>query len=146
MNWSESISRAIEYIENNLTKDITIEGISNYSYISSFYFQKGFSMLCGYTISEYIRNRRLSQAGYELIHTDNKIIDIALKYGYDSPDSFTKEFTRFHGSTPTAVRNGAKVKEFAPLKLNVILKGGYTMEYRIEEKEAFQILKITKRV
>ena len=64
MNWSESISRAIEYIEKNLTNDITIEDISNYSYISSFYFQKGFSMLCGYSISEYIRNRRLSQAGY----------------------------------------------------------------------------------
>lgn len=140
MNWSESISRAIEYIENNLTNDITIEGISKYSYISSFYFQKGFSMLCGYSISEYIRNRRLSQAGYELIHTDNKIIDIALKYGYDSPDSFTKAFTRFHGSTPTAVRNGATIKEFAPLKLNVILKGGYTMEYRIEEKEAFRVV------
>lgn len=140
MNWSESISRAIEYIENNLTNDITIEGVSNYSYISSFYFQKGFSMLCGYSISEYIRNRRLSQAGYELIHTENKIIDIALKYGYDSPDSFTKAFTRFHGSTPKAVRNGATLKEFAPLKLNVILKGGYTMEYRIEEKEAFKVV------
>ena len=140
MNWSESISRAIEYIENNLTNEITLENIANYSYISSFYFQKGFSMLCGYTISEYIRNRRLSQAGYELIHTDNKIIDIALKYGYDSPDSFTKAFTRFHGSTPTVVRNGATVKEFAPLKLNVILKGGYTMEYRIEEKEAFKVV------
>ena len=76
MNWSESISRAIEYIGNNLTNDITIEEISKYSYISSFYFQKGFSMLCGYSISEYIRNRRLSKAAYELIHTDNKIIDM----------------------------------------------------------------------
>ena len=140
MNWSESISRAIEYIEKNLTSDLTIEEISNYSYISSFYFQKGFSMLCGYSISEYIRNRRLSKAAYELIHTDNKIIDIALKYGYDSPDSFTKAFTRFHGSTPTAVRNGATIKEFAPLRLNVILKGGYTMEYMIEEKEAFKVV------
>lgn len=141
MNWVESISRAIEYIENNLTNDITIEEISNYSYISSFYFQKGFSIVCGYSISEYIRNRRLSLAGYELINSDNKIIDIALKYGYDSPDSFTKAFTRFHGSTPTAVRNnGATIKEFAPLKVNLTLKGGYTMEYKIEEKEAFKII------
>jgi AraC family transcriptional regulator len=93
MNWCESISRAIEYIENNLTNDITIEDISNYSYISSFYFQKGFSIICGYGLSEYIRNRKLSCAGYEVLNTDNKIIDIVLKYGYDSPDSFTKAFT-----------------------------------------------------
>jgi len=79
MNWCESISRAIEYIENNLTNDITIEDISNYSYISLFYFQKGFSIICGYGLSEYIRNRRLSCAGYEVLNTDNKIIDIALK-------------------------------------------------------------------
>lgn len=141
MNWVESISRAIKYIENNLTNDITIQDISNYSYISSYYFQKGFSIICGYSISEYIRNRRLSLAGHEVLHTDNRIIDIALKYGYDSPDSFTKAFTRFHGSTPKAVRNnGATIKEFAPLRVNLILKGGYTMEYKIEEKEAFKIV------
>lgn len=140
MNWSESVSKAIEYIENNLTNDITIEDIANYLYISSFYFQKGFSMLCGYSISEYIRNRKLSLAGYDLLHTDNRIIDIALKYGYDSPDSFTKAFTRFHGSTPTEVRRGGKIKEFAPLKINLILKGGYTMEYKMVEKEAFKVV------
>ncbi len=140
MNWCESISRAIEYIENNLTNDITIEDISNYSYISSFYFQKGFSIICGYGLSEYIRNRKLSCAGYEVLNTDNKIIDIALKYGYDSPDSFTKAFTRFHGSTPTEVRKGGKIKEFAPLKINLSLKGGYTMEYKIEEKESFKVV------
>lgn len=140
MNWSESISRAIEYIENNLTNDITIQDIAEHLYVSSFYFQKGFSMLCGYSISEYIRNRKLSLAGYELVHTNHKVIDIALKYGYDSPDSFTKAFTRFHGSTPTEVRKGGKIKEFAPLKINLILKGGYTMEYKIEEREAFKVV------
>lgn len=140
MNWNESISRAIEYIENNLTNDITINDVANYSYISSFYFQKGFSMLYGYSISEYIKNRRLSLAGNDILNTDQKIIDIALKYGYDSPDSFTKAFTRFHGSTPTAVRKGAKIKEFAPLKINLILEGGYTMEYKIIEKAAFKVV------
>ena len=140
MNWCESISRAIEYIENNLTNDITIEDISNYSYISSFYFQKGFSIICGYGLSEYIRNRKLSCAGYEVLNTDNKIIDIALKYGYDSPDTFTKAFTRFHGFTPTEVRKGGKIKEFAPLKINLSLKGGYTMEYKIEENESFKVV------
>ncbi len=140
MNWNESISKALDYIENNLTNDITIDDIASNSYISPFYFQKGFSMLCGYSISEYIRNRRLSLAGYELLHTNNRIIDIALKYGYDSPDSFTKAFTRFHGHTPKEVRKGEKIKEFQPLKINLILNGGYTMEYEIEEKELFKII------
>lgn len=139
MNWSD-ISRAIEYIENNLTNDITAQDIANYLYISSFYFQKGFSMLCGYGVSEYIRNRKLSLAGYEILHTNNRIIDIALKYGYDSPDSFTKAFTRFHGSTPTEVRKGGKIKEFAPLKISFMLKGGYTVEYKIVEKDAFKVI------
>lgn len=140
MNWSESISRAIEYIENNLTNDITIEDISNYAYISPFYFQKGFALLCGYSISEYIRNRRLTLAASDLLSTNERIIDIAIKYGYDSPDSFTKAFTRFHGTTPSSVRKGGNIKEFAPLKINVTLKGGYTMEYKIVEKEAFKVV------
>ena len=76
MNWSESIKVAIDYIENNLTNDITINDISKKSYISPYYFQKGFAMLCGYSVIEYIRNRRLSLAGLELLNTDNKIIDM----------------------------------------------------------------------
>lgn len=144
MNWSESISKAIEYIENNLTNNISIEDIANHLFISSFYFQKGFTMLCGYGVGEYIRNRRLTLAAHELINTDIKIIDLALKYGYDSPDSFTKAFTRFHGSTPTSVRKGGKIKDFAPLKINLTLKGGYTMEYKIEEKDAIKIVGLKK--
>ena len=141
MNWIESISSAIEYIEKNLKEDIKIEDIASYSFISPFYFQKGFSIICGYGVGEYIKNRRLSMAGYEVLSTNKKIIDIAMEYGYDSADSFTKAFKRFHGSTPKEVRdNGAMVKDFAPLKVNLILKGGYTMEYKIEEKEAFKVV------
>ena len=141
MNWIESISRAIEYIEKNLTNDLKLEDIASYSFISSFYFQKGFSIICGYGVGEYIKNRRLSMAGYEVLNTNKKIIDIALEYGYDSADSFTKAFKRFHGCTPKDVRNsGATIKDFAPLKVNLILKGGYTMEYKIEEKEAFKVV------
>ena len=141
MNWIESISRAIEYIEKNLTEDLKIEDIASYSFISSFYFQKGFSIICGYGVGEYIKNRRLSVAGHEVLNTDKKIIDIAMEYGYDSADSFTKAFKRFHGCTPREVRdNGAMIKEFAPLRVNLILKGGYTMEYKIEEKEAFKVV------
>lgn len=141
MEWIESISKAIEYIETHITEDLATSDIAKEVCISSFYFQKGFSMLCGFTVAEYIRQRRLTLAGSELVSTDNKIIDIAMKYGYDSPDSFTKAFTRFHGSTPTAVRrDGAMMKSFASLKINISLKGGYTMDYKIIEKEAFTVL------
>lgn len=146
MNWSEAISKVLEYIEKNLTNEITIDDISKHAYISSIYLQKGFSILCGISIGEYIKNRRLTVASYELINTDNKIIDIALKYGYDSPDSFTKAFTRFHGTTPSKVRRGSKIREFAPLKINLIIKGGYTMEYKIEEKEAFKVIGLRKNL
>lgn len=141
MRWTECISEAIEYIEKNITADISIADIANHVHISPFYFQKGFSMLCDFTVSEYIRCRRLALAGSELMATETKIIDIALKYGYDSPDSFTKAFLRFHGCTPTAVRkDGARIKSFAPLSIKVALKGGYSMEYKIVEKDEFTVV------
>ena len=94
MDWVNAIEKAIQYIENHLVEDITVKDVAKYVHISEFYFQKGFAMLCGFTISEYIRKRRLSLAGNEIAGSDIKIIDIAIKYGYDSPDSFTKAFTR----------------------------------------------------
>lgn len=145
MNWLEAISKTISYIEDNLDSNIEIDDIASNVYISSYYLQKGFSIMCGYSIGEYIRNRRLSLAGKELINGQDKVIDIAIKYGYDSPDSFTKAFTRFHGATPNSVRNnGATIKEFSPLRINIDLKGGYTMEYKIEEKVAFKVVGLSK--
>lgn len=141
MEWIDSITKAIDYIEKNLTEELSIESISNHVLISPFYFQKGFSMLCGFSVRDYIRQRRLAQAANDLISGDDKVIDIAVKYGYDSPDSFTKAFIRFHGSPPTAVRkNGAMIKSFAPLKILFTLKGGYSMDYKIVEKEAFTVI------
>jgi len=143
--WIESIGEAISYIENNITDELTIENIAKQVHVSPFYFQKGFAMLCGFTVSEYIRQRRLALAGSELVASDAKIIDIALKYGYDSPDSFTKAFTRFHGATPTAVRKqGGVIKSFASLKIKFTLEGGYIMDYKIVEKEAFTVMGASK--
>lgn len=143
--WVETIRKTIDYIENNLLNNMKIEDIAKEVYMSPLYLQKGFSIMCGYTLSEYIRNRRLSLAGSDLLNTKDKIIDIALKYCYESPDSFTKAFTRFHGSTPISVRkDGATIKEFAPLKININLKGGYIMEYKIQEKESFKVVGFSK--
>ena len=145
MDWIKIIENALRYIEENLSGELTVGMIAEKVNISPFYFQKGFSMLCGYSVGEYIRMRRLSVAGSELVTSDNKVIDLALKYGYDSPDSFTKAFTRFHGSTPTDVRRkGALLKPFAPLHITIILDGGNTMEYRVEEKPAFRVMGVSK--
>ena len=118
-----------------------MEEIARAATLSPFYFQRGFAMLCGMSVGEYIRKRRLSQAGLAVLASDRPIIDIALDAGYDSPDGFTKAFTRFHGITPTALRkNGGTVVSFAPLVIKLSLEGGRNMEYRIEKKDAFTVL------
>lgn len=123
MDWVDAISKAIQYIEEHITEELTADRISENINISSFYFQKGFAMLCGFTIAEYIRNRRLALAGNDLATGEEKIIDIAMKYGYDSPDSFTRAFTRFHGVTPTVARKEqVMLKSFAPLKVKLSLE------------------------
>lgn len=145
MEWTKAISTAIEYIENNLTEDISAEDIAKQVNISPFYFQKGFSLLCGYTVTEYIRSRRLALAAVELVN-GAKVIDAAIKYRYDSPDSFAKAFCRFHGATPSMVqKNSTMIKAFAPLKITLTLKGGYTMDYRIVKKESFIVLGTMKK-
>lgn len=145
MEWTLCISKAISYIEENITEELAIKDIAKQVMISPFYFQKGFTMLCGFTVGEYIKKRRLTLAGIELVSTNRKIIDIAIKYGYDSPDSFTKAFTRFHGATPTSVRKGEKmIKAFTSLKIKLTLEGGYTMDYKIVEKDQFTIIGVSR--
>ena len=145
MGWMESISKAIEYIEDHLLEELSIGDIARQVNLSPFYFQKGFSLLCGLTIMEYVRKRRLALAGSELACADVKVIDAALKYGYDSPDSFTKAFTRFHGITPALARkDGTTLKSFAPLKIKLSLEGGYLMDYKITKKDSFTVIGASK--
>lgn len=145
MEWAEAIGEAVKFMESHITENITMYEVAKQVNISPFYFQKGFSILCGYSIAEYIRNRRMALAGEELITSNITVMELAMKYGYDSPDSFTKAFSRFHGSTPLAVRkNKSMIKTFAPLKLTISLKGGYRMDYKIIKKEAFTVLGASK--
>ncbi len=140
-NWSVGIQQAIQYIEANLTEQLEIEDIAAEAYVSCFHFQRIFHVLCGISVGEYIRNRRLSLAAQELSATDAKVIDVALRYGYDSPDSFTKAFTRFHGMSPSsAKKNGVALRSFAPLKIKLTLEGGTMLEYKIVEKAAFTVM------
>ena len=140
------MQRAIDYIEDNLTEELNINDIAATVYLSPFHFQRIFHAMCGVTVGEYIRQRRLSLAGGELMSTKAKIIDIAIKYGYDSPDSFTRAFTKFHGASPSAFRMGGMVlRIFAPITIKKTLNEENTMDYRIVEKAAFTVVGFGKR-
>ena len=141
MEWITGIQNAVNYIENHITEDLDYDIIAKHAACSNFYFQRIFGILCGITLGEYIRSRRLTLAGSELSATDEKVIDIALKYGYESPESFARAFSRFHGITPSeAKRDGSRLKSFSRLSVQIILKGGNIMDYRIVEKEAFKVI------
>lgn len=146
MDWITGIQRALDYIEDNITEEIDPEVLGRISYSSSYHFQRVFGILCGYSLGEYIRNRRLTLAGADLASSNEKVIEIAMKYGYESPDSFTKAFTKFHGITPSAAREpGATLRSFSPLSIKLSLEGGHSMKYRIEEKPAFMLLGYKRR-
>ena len=146
MDWITGIQRAIDYTEAHLTEEVDYEAAAREAASSPFHFQRMFSMLTGCTLGDYIRMRRLSLAADELICTDHKIIDIALNWGYDTPESFSRAFTRFHGVTPSEARRGGNVKSFSRLSVKLILDGGNLMDYRIEKKDAFKVICRKKQV
>ncbi len=149
MDWVTGIQNALDYIEAHILEPLDYEAIAKESFSSSSHFQMVFSTLCGYTLGEYIRNRRLTLAGQEIISGDSKIIDVAAKYGYDSPDSFTKAFQKFHGITPTQARNEkANLRIFTPMRIRISFEGGdipNQRNFRVEEKSAMLLTGYGKR-
>ncbi len=132
MEWIAAVQQAITYIEEHLMEEINYEDVAKQMNISSYEFHRAFSFLTGITANAYIRNRRLSLAGREIVETSVKITDIAVKYGYETPESFTKAFTRFHGIAPKFARKkSAKLVLFNPLIIKITVEGGKSMDYRI---------------
>ena len=133
MDWTENLRHAINYIEEHILDDINSADIANSVYMSPFYFQKGFKIMTGYTVGEYIKCRRLYIAALNLISGNLKVIDAAYKYGYNTPESFTKAFVKFHGVSPVQLKKDVrKINVFLPLKINVSVKGGKDMDYVVE--------------
>jgi len=130
VNWIQCLSKAIHYIETHLTDDINIDEISNQSYTSSSHFQLVFHLVMGMTVGEYIRNRRLSSAALDLLQPDSRIIDVAMRYQYDTQESFSKAFTRFHELPPSKVQRG-NIKLFHPLSINITIQGGFDMSRKL---------------
>ncbi len=147
MDLLKNMNGAIQYIEENLTHDIDFKEVARLAFCSEYHFKRMFSFLAGITLSEYIRRRRLTLAAFELNNSNVRIIDVAIKYGYSSPDSFTRAFQSLHGVTPSEARNnGQALKAYPRMTFQLSIKGGSEMNYRIEEKEAFHIVGIKKRV
>ena len=143
--WIEGFQESIDFIEKNLTEELDIEDIAAKAALSPFYYQRIFGALCGVTVGEYIRARRMTLAAQEFNGKDVKVIDAAVKYGYDSPDSFSKAFQKFHGITPSQAKEpGALLRSFAPLHIRITMEGGTMMEYRIVEKAPFTIVGVKK--
>ncbi|HBV98379.1 MAG: AraC family transcriptional regulator [Peptococcaceae bacterium BICA1-7] len=147
MDFLKKMNGALNYIEGNLTEDIDFKEVARLAFCSEYHFNRMFSFLAGVTLSEYIRRRRLTLAAFELNNSSIRIIDVAIKYGYSSPDSFTRAFQSLHGVTPSEARNnGQLLKAFPKMTFQLSIKGGIEMNYRIVEKEAFRIVGIKKRV
>jgi AraC family transcriptional regulator len=147
MNSLENMNEALNYIEANLTYEIDFKEVARRAYCSEYHFKRMFSFLAGVSLSEYIRRRRLTLAALELTSSSIRIIDLAIKYGYSSPDSFTRAFQSLHGVNPTDAKNiGQPLKAFPRMSFQLSIKGGSEMNYRIEEKEAFRVIGLKKRV
>ncbi len=130
-------------MEDNL---ITVSGpaeVASHVCMSEMYLQRGFQVVTGLTLGEYVRNRRLYLAAIDLIGTDEKVIDIAMKYGYETPESFTKAFGRFHDASPSQIRKMEKPpRTFLPMQVSMVITGGADVEVKIEKKEEFRLIGI----
>lgn len=141
MEWLVRMKNALELMERKMEEQLELAEIAKAAYSSPFHFQRMFHMLTGVTVAEYIRKRKLTLAAQELTISSAKVVDVALKYGYDSPESFSKAFRKLHGITPSAAREpGARLKAFPRISFHLSLKGDKDMDYKIIEKDHFTVL------
>jgi AraC family transcriptional regulator len=146
MDTLENMKDAIKYIEDHLDAEIEYEKIAQIALCSQYHFQRMFSFLIGIPLSEYIRRRRLTLAAFDLQNSNDKIIDIALKYGYNSPDSFSRAFMAMHEVTPSKAREkGISLKAYPRVTFSLSIKGVVEMKYRIEQKNVFTIVGVKQR-
>ena len=141
MEWMSAIRESIRYMEDNI---LTVSGpaeVAAHVNMSEMYLQRGFQVVTGMTLGEYVRNRRLYLAAMDLVGTNDKIIDISLKYGYETPESFTKAFGRFHDATPTQIRKGElHPKTFLPMVVTMMVRGGSQADVSIEKLDSFRLI------
>lgn len=141
MEWTEALRSAIDYMEQHLREPITPEDVAAHVYLSPFYLQRGFEIVTGCSVARYLRNRRLYLAALDLAVGKERVIDVAYRYGFETPESFTKAFVRFHGATPTQIKNDhSRIKTFFPFKIAISVQGGEAVDYTVEPMESFQVI------
>jgi len=147
VDWIEKLNSALDYIEEHLDQEIDIGCAAKLAVCPVFHFQRMFSYIAGQTLGEYIRKRRMTLAAFELTNSDIKVIDLALKYGYDSPTAFTRAFQSIHGVTPKAAREDGIVLSAHPrIVFTLSIKGEEAMNYKIEHKEKFRIVGVGTKI
>ena len=145
MDWLDHLNKAVEYIDEHLESEIDNEQLARIACCSVFHFSRMFSYVAGIPLSQYVRNRKMTAASFDLQTTDIRIIDLSLKYGYESPTAFNRAFKRVHGIAPsTARKKGVKLTAFPPISFTMQIKGEEKMNYKIETKEAFRIVGVSK--
>lgn len=145
MEWITRLNSAINYIEEHLCeKTVDYDEVAKLACCSTYHFQRMFGYMADVTLSEYIRRRRMSKAAVDLQNSSEKIIDVALKYGYDSPTAFNRAFKSVHGVAPSQIKTeGVSIKAFPPISFKITIKGAERMEYKIENKDAFRIIGVS---
>ena len=144
MEWVERLNQSMNYIEEHLTDEIDYEQLGQIACCSAYHYQRMFTYMAGITLAEYIRRRKMSLAAVDLQDGNERVIDIAEKYGYSSPTAFNRAFQSFHGIAPSSVKGeGVSVKSFSPIVFRIAVKGATEMNYRIETKEAFRIIGVS---
>lgn len=144
MEWIEGLNKAISYIEEHLTEEISYGELARIACCSAYHFQRMFAYMAGIPLSEYIRRRRMSLAAADLQSGEEKIIDIGMKYGYTSPTAFNRAFQSVHGIAPSMAKNGGThMKAYPPISFKITVKGVEELNYRIEEKAAFRIVGVS---
>jgi AraC family transcriptional regulator len=140
MDWLDRMNSAMEYIETNLADNISYDKIAQKACCSTYHFQRMFPFITGISLSEYIRRRRLTLASFELQTSDAKVIDVAMKYGYNSPEAFARAFKNLHGIMPISARDkGVSLKAYPRMSFHISIKGDIEMNYRIEQRGSFEM-------
>ncbi len=146
MEWLDRLNAAIVYLEEHIEDEVDLQRLAQIACCSPFHFQRMFSYLAEVPLGEYIRRRKMTRAAVELHNANARIIDIALKYGYDSPTAFNRAFQSVHGLAPSEARRpGAALKAYLPISFKITIKGEAEMNYRIEKKDAFRIVGAKER-
>lgn len=146
MDWIDRLNASIDYIELHLGDEIDLEEVARVASCSSYHYQRMFSYMAEITISEYIRKRRMSRAAVDLLGGE-KVIDVALKYGYDSPTAFNRAFQNVHNVSPSALKSGDKsIKSFTPIRFKITIKGASEMDFKLVKKEAFRVVGVAENI